>query len=160
VAATPATRALEAAGVAHRVHRYAHDPRTASFGDEAAAALGVEAGRVYKTLVVATEPPGRAPAVVAVVPVVLRLDLGALAAALGAKRAQLADRTVAERLSGSVVGAISPLGWRRPLPTVVDAGALRWPTVFCSAGRRGLEVELDPADLIRLTGATTASLTV
>jgi Cys-tRNA(Pro)/Cys-tRNA(Cys) deacylase len=154
VAATPALRAVEAAGVAHRVHRYRHDPRAGAFGTEAARLLGVEPARVFKTLVVEADT-----AVLAVVPVEARLDLGALAAAVGAKRAVLAEPAVAERLSGSVLGAISPLGWRRPLRTVVDASALGWPTVYCSAGRRGLEVELDPADLVRLTVATTAPIT-
>lgn len=154
MAATSAVRALEAAGVAHRVHRYRHDPRSASYGSEAAEALGVEAARVFKTLVVEADV-----AALAVVPVATRLDLGALAATRGAKRAALAEPAVAQRLSGSVLGAISPLGWRRPLPTVVDVSALDWPTMHCSAGRRGLEVELDPAELIRLTGAVTAAIT-
>jgi Cys-tRNA(Pro)/Cys-tRNA(Cys) deacylase len=154
LAATPAIRALEAAGVDHRVHRYRHDPGVVAFGAEAARLLGAEPGRVYKTLVVEAEA-----AVIAVVPVEARLDLGALAAAVGAKRSAMAEPAVAERLSGSVLGAISPFGWRRPRPTVVDASALGWPTVFCSAGRRGLEVELAPADLVRFTGAITAAIT-
>jgi Cys-tRNA(Pro)/Cys-tRNA(Cys) deacylase len=143
--------------VAHRLHRYRHVRGTAAFGAEAAQALGVEPARVLKTLVVVVEPPpAGAPAVLAVVPVVARLDPGALARAVGAKRSVLAEPALAERLTGSVLGAISPLGSRRALPTVVDSTALAWPTVYCSAGRRGLEVELDPVDLVRLTGATTA----
>ncbi|MER5867301.1 Cys-tRNA(Pro) deacylase [Kitasatospora sp. NPDC002040] len=149
---TPATVALEAAGVAFTVHAYQHDPGAASYGGEAAELLGIAAERVFKTLV--AEVDGRL--TVGVVPVSGRLDLKALAGAVGGKRAAMADPAAAERSSGYVLGGISPLGQRRPLPTVVDATALDHPTVYVSAGRRGLEVELAPADLVALTGATVA----
>ncbi|WP_460864157.1 aminoacyl-tRNA deacylase [Rhodococcus aerolatus] len=154
--ATPATTVLERAGTAHRVHRYAHDPRAADFGAEAvralAEALDVAAARVLKTLVLDLGT-GLG---VAVVPVPARADLKACAHALGVRRAELAQPRAAERATGYVVGGISPLGQRRSLPTVVDASALTHPTVLVSGGRRGLEVELDPAELVRLTAAVTA----
>jgi Cys-tRNA(Pro)/Cys-tRNA(Cys) deacylase len=126
--------------------------RSGSFGAEAAAALGVEVERVFKTLV--ADVDGRL--WVAVVPVSAQLDLKALAAAAGGKRAELAEPGAAERATGYVVGGISPLGQRKRLPTVVDASALEHATVFVSGGRRGLDVELAGADLVRLTGARTA----
>ncbi|MED7954117.1 Cys-tRNA(Pro) deacylase [Streptomyces sp. BE20] len=152
---TPATVALETAAVPFTVHAYAHDPAAASYGGEAAEALGVPADRVFKTLVADVDGV----LTVGVVPVAGRLDLKALAAAVGGKRAVMADPAAAERSSGYVLGGISPLGQRRPLRTVVDAGALAHPTVYVSAGRRGLEVELAPADLITLTAARTAPIT-
>jgi Cys-tRNA(Pro)/Cys-tRNA(Cys) deacylase len=138
--------------VVFTLHAYDHDPRAASFGEEAVAALGVEAGRVFKTLL--ADVDGRL--VVAVVPVAGRLDLKALAGAVGGRRAAMADPAAAERATGYVVGGISPLGQRRRLPTVVDASAAGHATIMVSAGRRGLEIELDPADLVRLTEAVTA----
>jgi Cys-tRNA(Pro)/Cys-tRNA(Cys) deacylase len=150
---TPATVALEKGGVAFTVHAYTHDPAGGlSYGAEAAAALGVAPERVFKTLV--AEVDGAL--TVGVVPVSAALDLKALAAAAGGKRAAMADPAAAERSTGYVRGGISPLGQRRALPTVVDASALAHPTVFVSAGRRGLEVELAPADLVALTAAVTA----
>jgi Cys-tRNA(Pro)/Cys-tRNA(Cys) deacylase len=140
--------------VAYTVHVYRHDPGASSYGLEAAAALGVPADRVFKTLVAAVD--GRL--TVAVVPVSATVDLKALAAAAGGKRAALADPAAAERATGYVVGGISPFGQRRRLPVVVAVEAGRWPTVYVSAGRRGLEVEVAPADLVRLTGAVTAPL--
>ncbi|RAJ43685.1 Cys-tRNA(Pro)/Cys-tRNA(Cys) deacylase [Kitasatospora sp. SolWspMP-SS2h] len=151
---TPATVALDTAGVPFTVHEYAHDPAAASYGAEAAEAMGVSPGRVFKTLL--AEADGTL--AVAVVPVSGRLDLKALAAALGAKRAAMADPAAAERSTGYVVGGISPLGQRRRLRTVIDSGVLAHPTVFVSAGRRGTEVELAPADLVRLTAALTAPI--
>lgn len=151
---TPATVALARAGIVFTLHAYDHDPRAASYGLEAAAALGVDAGRVYKTLVVAVD--GRLG--VAVVPVSGSLDLKALARALGGSRAAMADVADAERATGYVAGGISPVGQRRAHPTVVDASATAHPTVFVSAGRRGLDVELAPADLLRITGATAAPI--
>ncbi|MEY9874924.1 Cys-tRNA(Pro)/Cys-tRNA(Cys) deacylase [Streptacidiphilus sp. MAP12-33] len=146
---TPATVALERAGVAFTVHDYVHDPAAESYGGEAAQALGITPERVFKTLV--AEVDGAL--VVGVVPVAGQLDLKALAAALGGKRAAMADPAAAERSSGYVRGGISPLGQRRALPTVLDLSALEHPTVFVSAGRRGLEVELAPQDLATLTKA-------
>ncbi|WP_182526369.1 Cys-tRNA(Pro) deacylase [Nocardioides dongkuii] len=149
---TPATVALAAAGIEHTVHPYEHDPRAESYGLEAAQALGVDPTRVLKTLMASVD--GRL--AVAVVPVAGRLDLKALARALGGSRAVLADPAAAERATGYVVGGISPVGQRRAHPTVLDASALDHPTVYVSAGRRGLDVELAPADLVALTGATVA----
>lgn len=151
---TPALALLRREGVVHHVHRYDHDPRTASYGTEAAEALGVDADRIFKTLLV--DAGGEL--CVGIVPVTGQLDLKALAAALGAKRAVMADPARAERATGYVVGGISPLGQRRRHRTVVDETVELWSTVHVSAGRRGLEVELAPADLLRLTDAVTAPL--
>ena len=147
---TPALRALDAARVAYTVREYAHDPRAVSFGLEAAAALGLPPGRVFKTLLASD---GRQ-LVVGIVPVDHALDLKALAAALGLKRLTMADPAAAERSTGMVVGGISPIGQKRALPTVLDASAVEYDTVLVSGGRRGLDVELAPADLVRLTAAT------
>jgi Cys-tRNA(Pro)/Cys-tRNA(Cys) deacylase len=151
---TPATAALTAAKVTFRVHVYDHDPSSPSYGDEAAAALGVAAESVFKTLV--ADVDGKL--TVAVVPVVGSLDLKALAAAVGGKRAAMADPAAAERTTGYVRGGISPLGQRKRLPTVVDSSALEQPTVHVSGGRRGLEVELSPEDLVRLTSGKVAPI--
>ncbi|MFJ1790411.1 Cys-tRNA(Pro) deacylase [Kitasatospora griseola] len=148
---TPATVALDAAAVPFTVHEYAHDPAASSYGAEAAEAMGVPPGRVFKTLLAETDGV----LAVAVVPVSGQLDLKALAAALGAKRAAMADPATAERTTGYVLGGISPLGQRKKLRTVVDTTALAHPTVYVSAGKRGMEVELAPADLVRLTNAVT-----
>ncbi len=124
--------------------------------------LGVDADRVFKTLVLATARPpagSRVALAVAVLPVTSSLDLKAAAAALGCGRATLAPVDVAEKTTGYVVGGVSPIGQKRPLATVVDASALGHRTVLCSAGRRGWEIELDPAELVRLTGAVTAPVT-
>ena len=152
---TPATAAAVRAGIDFTVHTFAHDPDADSFGLEAAAALGVDPARVFKTLVAAVD--GRP--VLAVVPVSARLNLKALAAAAGGKHAAMAEPHEAERATGYVIGGISPLGGRRPLPVVVDESALHHATVFVSARRRGLDLELAPADLVRLTGADVAPLT-
>ncbi|ARQ71279.1 Cys-tRNA(Pro) deacylase [Streptomyces marincola] len=152
---TPATVAATRAGIAFTLHAYTHDPAAAaSWGEEAARALGADPGRVLKTLV--AEVDGAL--TVAVVPVSASLALKALAAAVGGKRAAMADPAAAERTTGYVRGGISPLGQRKRLPTVVDSSAAGYGTVFVSAGRRGLEIELAPADLVALTGATTAPI--
>jgi Cys-tRNA(Pro)/Cys-tRNA(Cys) deacylase len=158
-APTPAVAALLGAGIGHRLLEFGHQRGVTSFGAEAVDALGLDPARVCKTLVVTADdaPGGRL--FVAVVPVPARLDPKAMGAAVGAKRVHLADRADAERSSGYVVGAISPIGQRRPLPTVVDPAALTWDTIYCSAGRRGLELELTPADLVAVTGATVAAIT-
>jgi Cys-tRNA(Pro)/Cys-tRNA(Cys) deacylase len=145
MARTPAIAAAEQAGVTFRVHEYAHDPKAESYGLEAVERLGLDPRRVFKTLVVDRDGALG----VAIVPAGAQLDLKAL----GGKRTALADRTKAERATGYVLGGISPLGQRRRLPTTLDASALEHGTVFVSAGRRGLEIELDPRDLARLTGA-------
>jgi Cys-tRNA(Pro)/Cys-tRNA(Cys) deacylase len=151
---TPATALLARQRVPHTLHPYEHDPRAGSYGAEAAAALGVDPGRLFKTLVATVDGT----LAVGVVPVTGSLDLKALAAALGGKRAALAEPAAAARATGYVTGGISPLGTRSRLRVAVDASATDWPTVYVSAGRRGLQVELAPADLIRLTAATVAPL--
>ena len=153
---TPATRALERAGVPHTVRAYEHDAGAAAqaggYGLEAAAALGADPSTVFKTLLADVDGA----LVVAVCPVTAQLDLKAVAAATGGKKARMADPAAAERATGYVVGGISPLGQRRRLATVVDSSALQHAAVLVSAGRRGLDVELAPADLVRLTSATVA----
>jgi Cys-tRNA(Pro)/Cys-tRNA(Cys) deacylase len=152
---TPALVALDGAGVAHTVHRYEHDPASGlGYGLEAAAALGIEPARVFKTLVVSVDGT----LTVAVVPVDGQLDLKALAHAVGGKKAAMAEHAAAERATGYVVGGTSPLGQRQALRTVVDATAAGHTTVFVSGGRRGLDVELAPVDLVRLTGAVVAAI--
>ncbi|MER7574778.1 Cys-tRNA(Pro) deacylase [Streptomyces sp. NPDC126514] len=151
---TPATVALTAAGTAFTTHAYEHDPSHPSYGEEAAQAMGVSPDRVFKTLV--AEVDGRL--TVAVVPVAGQLDLKALAAAVGGKKAAMADPALAERTTGYVRGGISPLGQRKKLPTVLDASASAHATICVSAGRRGLEIELSPADLAALTEATLAPI--
>jgi len=146
---TPAVVAAERAGILFTLHEYEHDPRAESYGLEAAAKTGVDAARVFKTLVVTQDGALS----VAIVPVAAQLDLRALG-----KRAALADRAVAERATGYVLGGISPLGQRKRLPTLLDASALEHETIFVSAGRRGLELELAPDDLVRLTAARVAAV--
>ncbi|HET7358363.1 MAG TPA: Cys-tRNA(Pro) deacylase [Nocardioidaceae bacterium] len=152
--ATPATTALSRAGISFEVHAYEHDPAAESYGEEAARVLGLEPARVFKTLFVSLDRR----LCVGIVPVSSRLDLKAVAAALGGKAATMADPADAERASGYVVGGISPLGQRRQHPTVLDESALAFPTVFVSGGRRGLDVELSPADLVAMTSAVTAPI--
>ena len=151
---TPATALLARRKVAFTLHEYHVEPGSGSYGAGAAAALGVEPGRVFKTLV--AEVDGRL--TVGVVPVTGSLSLKALAAAAGGKRATMAEPAQAERATGYVTGGISPFGQRSRLPIVVDSSAEGWPTMYVSAGRRGLEVEVAPADLIALTGAVTAPI--
>ena len=151
---TRATDQLARLGIAHVLHRYRHDPRHPSYGQEASEALGVPPDRVFKTLIAAVDGA----LTVAVVPVAGSLDLKALAAAIGGKKAVLADPDQAEKASGYVTGGIAPVGLRRPLPVVVDETALDHRTVFCSAGQRGLEIELAPADLIAAAAARTAPI--
>lgn len=158
---TRATDALGRAGIEHRVvaydpperHGAARDERPA-YGLDAAAALGIEPGRIFKTLVALVD--GR-PAI-AIVPVDRTLDLKAFAAALGGRRAELAPAADAERATGYVIGGISPIGIRRPLPALLDASASAHERILVSAGKRGLQVELAPADLARITGAQVASI--
>jgi len=139
--------------VAFTIHEYVHEPGAGGYGEEAAAALGVPPDRIYKTLIVRVDG---ARLVVAVLPVSGQLSMKALAAAVGGKRAELAPAADAERSTGYVLGGISPLGQRKRLPTVVDASLLGHPTIYCSAGRRGMQVELAPTALIGLTGASVA----
>ncbi|HWP46192.1 MAG TPA: Cys-tRNA(Pro) deacylase [Candidatus Limnocylindrales bacterium] len=151
---TPAIIAAKKAGIAFTVHEYKHDPSTDSYGLEAARALGVDPSQVYKTLVTRVEGQ----LVVALVPVNKNLDLKALASVLGAKKAAMAEITDAERATGYVAGGISPLGQRKRLPTVVDESMLQFETIYVSAGKRGLEIQLQPTDLIRLCQATPAAI--
>jgi Cys-tRNA(Pro)/Cys-tRNA(Cys) deacylase len=151
---TPATALLAKNNVTHRLHPYEVDPDTPNYGAVVADTLGIAPVRVFKTLV--TDIDGAL--TVAVVPVSGDIDLKALANAVGGKRAAMADRPLAERTTGYVRGGISPLGQRKRLPTVLDESAVMYPTVYVSAGRRGLQVELDPADLVRLTGAVLARI--
>lgn len=151
---TPATAVLVAAGIAFTEHSYSHDPAAAGFGREAAEALGVEPDRVFKTLL--ADVDGQL--VVGVVPVSGKLDLKALAAAAGGKKAAMADPALAERRTGYVRGGISPIGQKTAHPTVLDETVDLWDTVFVSGGRRGFDIELAPADLARVTGATLAAI--
>lgn len=154
-ASTPALVALEKAGVAYTPRPYTHDPASPlGFGLEVATQLGLDPSQVYKTLLASVDGD----LVVAIVPVSGKLDLKALAAAVGGKKASLADKDAAERATGYVVGGISPFGQRTRLRTVLDTSALSLETVVVSAGRRGLQVEVAPTDLVRLTGAATAAV--
>ncbi len=153
-AGTRATQQLARLGISHRVHRYSRDPRHSSYGQEASEALGVPPDRVFKTLIADVDGT----LTVAVVPVAGSLDLKALATAVGGKKAAMADPVQAEKASGYVTGGIAPFGLRRPLPVVVDETALGHPTVFCSAGQRGLQIELAPADLVAAARARTAPI--
>jgi Cys-tRNA(Pro)/Cys-tRNA(Cys) deacylase len=146
---TPAVVAAERAGIPFTLHEYDHEAG-AAYGAEAAAKTGVDPARVFKTLVVDRDGE----LTVAIVPVAAQLDLRALG-----KRAALAGRAAAERATGYVLGGISPLGQRKRLPVVLDESALAFETIFVSGGRRGLELELAPADLAVLTGARTQRLT-
>jgi Cys-tRNA(Pro)/Cys-tRNA(Cys) deacylase len=151
---TPATIALERAKIPFTLHEYAHDPASASYGLEASEALGVPAEQVFKTLVAAVD--GKL--TVGVVPVSRQLDLKALAAAAGGKRAVMADVAAAERATGYVAGGISPLGQKRRLPVFIDESAASLTVMFCSAGRRGLEISLSPSDLANCAGAAFAAI--
>ena len=151
---TPATAALTTAGIAFEVRSYDHDPRVTSYGAEAAEALGVDPARVFKTLMASLDSR----LVVGIVPVTGQLDLKALARALGGSKAVMADVSAAERATGYVAGGISPVGQRRAHPTVLDASALEHETILVSGGRRGLDVELAPRDLVAITAAVTATI--
>jgi Cys-tRNA(Pro)/Cys-tRNA(Cys) deacylase len=151
---TPAVVAAQRAKIAFSIHEYPHDPAAASYGLEAAEKLGLDPAQVFKTLVASVD--GRL--TVALVPVAMSLDLKALAAAVGGKRAAMADVADAERATGYVAGGISPLGQKKRLPTVIDTSALGLERMYVSAGRRGLEIALAPHDLIRLCNGRTAAI--
>ncbi|MFL4478279.1 Cys-tRNA(Pro) deacylase [Paeniglutamicibacter sp. ORCA_105] len=155
---TPATTLLDRESVPYTVHSYVHDPSVENYGMEAAEAIGVPASRVFKTLLVSTGEPGPAALVVGIVPVDRSLDLKAMAVALGLKKVEMADPSVAERRTGYVVGGISPLAQRNRSRTLLDASALAHETVYVSGGHRGLDLELAPADLQRLTEAEVAAI--
>jgi Cys-tRNA(Pro)/Cys-tRNA(Cys) deacylase len=149
-----ATIALDRAKIPFTLHEYAHDPRHDSYGMEASDALDLPPERVFKTLVAAVDGS----LAVGIVPVHRQLDLKALAAAVGGKKAVMAGVAAAERATGYVAGGISPVGQKRRLPIVIDQSALQFGTVFCSGGRRGLEIEIAPADLIKAAGASVAAI--
>lgn len=151
---TPATTVLDRQRIPYTLHSYPHDPRLDSYGAEASAALGVPPDRVFKTLIATVDGT----LTVAVVPVAATLSLKALAQAAGGKRATMAEVAAAERATGYVAGGISPLGQRKRLPVVIDSGALAHPTIYCSGGRRGLEIELAPAGLVAALQATVAPI--
>ncbi|AWB95741.1 Cys-tRNA(Pro) deacylase [Agromyces badenianii] len=153
-AGTPATLALARAGVAFTALGYEHDPRVAAYGLEAADKLGLDPDRVFKTLLVTVDGS----LAVGIVPVAMQLDLKALAGALGGKRAEMADPAVAERKTGYVVGGISPIGQKTALPTVLDESAIICESIYVSGGRRGLDLELAPDDLIAVTGGRYAPI--
>ena len=151
---TPATVALNAAGIAFTAHAYEHDPANTNFGLEAASALNLDPDQVFKTLM--ADVDGRL--VVAIVPVTGKLDLKALAAAVGGKKAEMADAKLAERKTGYVVGGISPIGQKTPHTTVLNETAELYDTVFVSGGRRGFDIEIAPRDLLLITGGITAAI--
>jgi Cys-tRNA(Pro)/Cys-tRNA(Cys) deacylase len=152
---TPAVNALARAGIAFELREYAHDPRAASYGLEAAHALGIDPASVYKTLLAQLDAREL---VVAIVPVSTTLNLKALATAAGGKRAQMAKPADAQRATGYVLGGISPFGQKKRLRTVIDDSVRALATVHVSGGRRGLEIALAPADLIAATGAIAAPI--
>ena len=164
MASTPAIAALERARIDHSVHRYAHDPRSEAYGAEAVAALaetlGVRAEQIFKTLVIELSGGDRPGLAVAVVPVPAKLSLKLASAALGASKAKMADAKAVTRTTGYVLGGVSPVGQRTRLPTVVDSSATHFDRVLCSAGKRGLEIELAPADLVSVTEAVVADIAV
>jgi Cys-tRNA(Pro)/Cys-tRNA(Cys) deacylase len=151
---TPATALLTKSKIAFTLHPYDHDPRAQAYGVEAAQSLGVDPARIFKTLIASVD--GKLAC--AVVPVAARLDLKAFAAALGGKRAELAEPAAAARATGYVVGGISPIAQKARLRVVVDASAGGFETVYVSAGKRGLQVQLAPADLVRAAGAVLAPI--
>lgn len=148
---TPAINSAKKAKISYTVHQYEHDPKTASYGEEAAEKLNLCADRVFKTLVVELDSGTLA---VSVIPVSRQLNLKAVASALGAKKANMADPKAVERSSGYVLGGVSPLGQKKRLKTVIDHSAQAFETIFVSAGRRGLEIELAAKDLASMLQAT------
>lgn len=154
---TPAINMAKKAKVSFKVHEYQHDASAQSYGLEAVEMLGLPAEQVFKTLMVELNGDNRKLAV-AVVPVSAQLDLKAIASALKAKKAAMAQPVDAERATGYVVGGISPLGQKKRLPVVVDSSSNNRETLFVSAGRRGLEIELAAADLVKLTGGQFAEI--
>lgn len=152
---TPAITLARKCRIAHRIHEYLHDPASASYGLEAAEKLNLDPGQVYKTLVVQLDSGELA---VGIIPVNRQLNLKQFAKAIGAKKAAMADAADVQRSTGYVLGGVSPLGQKKRLRTLIDASAAQRDTLFVSAGRRGLEIELAPADLGRLTGGLFAIL--
>jgi len=157
-ASTPATAALDAAGISYIAHSYSHSDSAESYGGEAAEQLGVSGDRVFKTLMVSTGATATQDLAVAVVPVAAMLDLKAIGTALGKKKAQMADKAAAQRRSGYVLGGISPFGQRQHTTTVIDSSAQQFETVFISGGRRGFSLEIAPQDAAKATDALWASI--
>ncbi len=155
--ATPATEALTRAGVSFTLHPYDHDPGSTAYGEEAATTLGVDPLRIFKTLVVDLGQ-ARPELAVAVLPVATQLDLKRFAGVLGAKKASLADKVQVARSTGYIIGGVSPVAQKVQLPTLIDETALLWETIFVSAGKRGLQVELSPTDLADLSSARFADI--
>ncbi|MAY14861.1 MAG: Cys-tRNA(Pro) deacylase [Oceanospirillaceae bacterium] len=155
---TPAINSAKKAGITFNVHEYQHDPAAESYGEEAAEALGLDPSLVFKTLLVSLTGH-KSTLAVAVLPVTHMLSLKAIAKALGAKKAEMADPKLAERTTGYIVGGISPIGQKKALPTVIDSSAEALTALNVSAGRRGLEIELAPEDLAKLTRAVFAPIT-
>ncbi len=151
---TPATTALDRAGISYRTHSYSHDSRAESYGAEAASQLGLDPRQIFKTLIAAVDGT----LVCAVIPVATRLDLKALAATVGGRRAEMAEPAKAQRATGYVLGGISPLGHRSRVPVVVDESAAGFERIYVSAGKRGLQLELAPADLVAVAEADTAAI--
>ncbi len=156
---TPAIAALRRAGAEFALHEYEHDPTSSSFGREAAQRLNLDPARVFKTLLLSLEG-GKARYAVALLPVARQLGLKALATQVAAKRVLMAEPAAARRITGYVLGGISPLGQKQNWPTVLDESALCQASIFVSGGRRGLEIELSPQDLLRLCRATVAAISV
>lgn len=154
---TPAINVAKKAKVSHRIHEYTHDPKAESYGDEAASVLNIDPAQVFKTLLVALNGDQKKLAV-GVVPVSGQLDLKAIAAALKVKKVTMANPKDAERATGYVVGGISPLGQKKRLPLVLDDTASTFTTIFMSAGRRGLEIEMSSIDLLKLTNGVLAPI--
>jgi Cys-tRNA(Pro)/Cys-tRNA(Cys) deacylase len=152
---TPALNVARKAKIAHQVHEYDHDPANESYGVEAAEKLGLPQDRVFKTLVVSVDNKALT---VGVLPVSSMLNMKALAKAVGAKKAAMAKPADVERATGYVLGGVSPLGQKKRLKTLIDVSARAFPTIYVSAGRRGLQIELSPEDLKKLTGGSFAEI--
>lgn len=153
---TPAVAAAKRAGITHQLHTYEHDPRSRAFGLEAAEKLGLDPAQVFKTLIVSLDNSRLA---MGIIPVAAMLNMKQLARAAGARKAAMAERAAAERATGYVMGGISPLGQKKRLTAVIDSSAAQHPVIYVSGGRRGLDLELAPGDLISAINAIVADLT-